>query len=58
MKYVILTILLLCLGQHCNARKQKFAVIGGGNSFTLVGQFLSFPIFLLQELAVPPVLIS
>ena len=58
MKYVILTILLLCLGQHCNARKQKFAVIGGGNSFTSVGQFFSFSIYLLQELAVPPVLIS
>ena len=31
MKYLIFSILLLGLAQHCTAKKRKFAVIGGGN---------------------------
>ena len=38
MKYLIFTILLL--GQHCKAKKKKFAVIGGGIGGASVAYFL------------------
>ena len=46
MKYLIFAILLLCLGQQCKARKNKFAVIGGGKtqfSQSVSLHFISLP---------------